>query len=235
MAISKPRRKAEAPNLELIDEILNWAAKNGSSNDAVITELVSDLRELSDLDAWATLPTIELLPSINTPKADRKVTLANRFAVIRNILVFVPVALTWIAVSKATDAFGEYTAANKGAVVNFLEFWQNGYGVLASEWTIGHVAFLDAAIIGVVIALSLTVSFLEIQHKKMLSTFVAKSENERLALGIKIHKYLHTKRVSTPEVVNANVTSSTRNLLATSKELAKVSKELAKDLKRTGR
>jgi Trp operon repressor len=150
-------------------------------------------------------------------------------------LVFVPVALTWIAVSKATDAFGEYTAANKGAVVNFLEFWQNGYGVLASEWTIGHVAFLDAAIIGVVIALSLTVSFLEIQHKKILSTFVAKSENERLALGIKIHKYLHTKRVSTPEVVNANVTSSTRNLLATSKELMKVSKELAKDLKKTGR
>jgi hypothetical protein len=69
----------------------------------------------------------------------------------------------------------------------------------------------------------------------MLSTFVATSENERLALGIKIHKYLHTKRVSTPEVVNANVTNSTRNLLSTSKELAKVSKDLARDLKKIGR
>jgi hypothetical protein len=235
MATPKSRRKAEAPNLELIDEILNWAKTNGSSDDAVVTELVSDLREMTDLDAWATLPTIELLPSINTPKADRKITLANRIAIIRNILVFVPVALTWIAVSRATEAFAEYTAANPNAVVNFLEFWQNGYGVLDKDWTIGHVAFLDAAIIGVVIVLSLIVSFLEIQHKKMLSTFVAKRENERLALGIKIHKYLHTKRVSTPEVVNANVTNSTRNLLATSKELAKVSKDLAKDLKKFGR
>jgi len=235
MATPKSRRKAEAPNLELIDEILNWAKTNGSSDDAVVTELVSDLREMTDLDAWATLPTIELLPSINTPKADSKITLANRIAIIRNILVFVPVALTWIAVSRATEAFAQYTAANPNAVVNFLEFWQNGYGFLDKDWTIGHVAFLDAAIIGVVIVLSLIVSFLEIQHKKMLSTFVAKSENERLALGIKIHKYLHTKRVSTPEVVNANVTNSTRNLLATSKELAKVSKDLAKDLKKFGR
>jgi hypothetical protein len=154
---------------------------------------------------------------------------------LRNILVFVPVALTWIAVSEATSAFGEYTAANKGAVVNFLEFWQNGYGVLDSEWTIGHIAFLDFAIISVVILLSLVVSFMEIQHKKILSGAVAKSENERLALGIKIHKYLNSKRVSTPEVVNANVSNSVRNLLATSKELAKVSKDLAKELKRVNR
>ena len=235
MATSKPRRKAEAPNLELIDEILNWASSNGSSSDAVVTELVSDLREMTHLDAWATLPTIELLPAINTPKADKKITLANRIAVIRNILVFVPVALTWIAVSKATEAFAQYTDSNPNAVVNFLEFWQNGYGILAKDWTIGHVAFLDAAIIGGVIVLSLAVSFLEIQHKKILSTFVAKSENDRLALGIKIHKYLHSKRVSTPEVVNANVSNSVRNLLATSKELAKVSKDLAKDLKKANR
>jgi hypothetical protein len=235
MATSKPRRKAEAPNLELIEEILTWASKNGASNDAVVTELVSDLREMSDLDAWASLPTIELLPAVSTPKADRTITLANRIAIIRNILVFVPVALTWLAVKEATDAFAIYTNANPGAVVNFLEFWQNGYGVLDSDWLIGHVAFLDAAIIGVVILLSLVVSFLEIQHKKMLKTFVAKGENERLALGIKIHKYLHTKRVSTPEVVNANVANSTRNLLATSKELAKVSKDLAKELKKASR
>ena len=235
MAKSKPRRKAEAPNLELIEEIQSWASKNGASSDAVITELVSDLQEMTDLDAWATLPTIELLPAINTPKADRKINLANRIAIVRNVLVFVPVALTWLAVKEATEGFAKYTEANPGAVVNFLEFWQNGYGVLSSDWTIGHVAFLDAAIIGVVILLSLTVSFLEIQHKKITKTFVTELENERLALGIKIHKYLHTKRVSTPEVVNANVTNSTRNLLATSKELAKVTKDLAKELKKVNR
>jgi hypothetical protein len=94
---------------------------------------------------------------------------------------------------------------------------------------------LDFAIITVVIILSLVVSFLEIKHKNILSGAVATSENERLALGIKIHKYLNSKRASTPEVVNANVSNSVRNLLATSKELAKVSKDLAKELKRANR
>lgn len=232
MSTRKPRKKVEAPNLELISEIKTWAQKNGSSQDAVITSLISDLSEMNDLDAWASLPTIELLPPINAPQADKTITLANRIAIIRNLLVFVPVALTWIAVSKATSAFGAYTAANKTAVVNFLEFWQNGYGVLASEWTIGHVAFLDFAIITAVIILSLIVSFLEIRHKKILTSDVAQRENERLALGITLHKYLNSKRVATPETANANVASSVRNLVAASKDLAKVSKELNKDIKK---
>lgn len=232
MPTRKPRKKVEAPDLELISEITSWAQKNGSSQDAVITSLVADLREMKDLDAWASLPTIELLPPINAPKADKTITLANRIAIIRNLLVFVPVALTWIAVSKATSAFGAYTAANKTAVVNFLEFWQNGYGVLASEWTIGHVAFLDFAIITAVIILSLIVSFLEIQHKKILASDVAQRENERLALGISLHKYLNSKRVATPETVNANVANSVRSLVAASKDLARVSKELNKDIKK---
>jgi hypothetical protein len=150
-------------------------------------------------------------------------------------LIFVPVALTWIAVSKATTAFERYTTANPSAVVNFLEFWQNGYGVLSKDWTIGHVAFLDFAIIAIVIALSLVVSFMELQHKKTMRTVVAALQNERLSLGIKIFKYLHSQKSATPQVVNASVASSIRNLLATSKEMAKTSKELAKDVKKFGK
>lgn len=230
--MAKARKKSEAPNQELIDEISSWARRNGSSNDAIVTSLLEDLSQMSELSSWASLPTIELLPPINAPKADAKITLANRIAIIRNILVFAPVALTWIAVSKATAAFGAYTSANKSAVVNFLEFWQNGYGVLAKEWTIGQIAFTDFAIITLVIILSLTVSFMEIQHKKMLSTDVARRENERIALGIKLHKYLDSKRASTPEVINANVTNAVRNLVSASKDIAKTTKELSKDIKK---
>jgi hypothetical protein len=232
MATARSRKKTEAPNQELINDLKSWARENGSTNDALVSELIADLEEMKDLSSWASLPTIELLPPINSVRADKKITIANRIAIIRNILVFVPVALTWIAVSKATAAFGAYTLANKSAVVNFLEFWQNGYGVLAKEWTIGQVAFTDFAIISLVIILSLTVSFMEIQHKKILSSEVAVRENERMALGIRLHKYLDSKKVSTPEVVNANVSTSIRNLLATSKELAKTSKDLSKDIKK---
>ena len=232
MATARSRKKTEAPNIELIEDIRSWARANGSANDALVSSLLTDLEDMTDLNAWASLPTIELLPPINAPRADRKITIANRIAIIRNILVFVPVALTWIAVSKATAAFGAYTSANKSAVVNFLEFWQNGYGVLAKEWTIGQVAFTDFAIITAVIVLSLTVSFMEIQHKNIVASEVSKRENERLALGIRLHKYLETKKTSTPEVVNASVAASVRNLLAASKDLTKVSKDLQKDIKK---
>jgi acyl-CoA thioesterase FadM len=76
---------------------------------------------------------------------------------------------------------------------------------------------------------------MELQHKKVMRTVVSKLDNERLALGIKIFKFLHTQKSATSEVVNANVAASIRNLLATSKEMAKTSKELAKDVKKFGK
>ena len=227
-------KKNQTPE-KLIAEIKSWATTNHCENDSLVVTLVADLETGEDLAAWASLEPFEILPPVEYRAGDKRVRLANLFSIIRNILVFIPVALTWIAVSKATTAFEQYTAANPTAVVNFLEFWQNGYGVLASEWTIGHIAFLDFAIIALVIVLSLVVSFMELQHKKVLRTTVAKLNNERLALGIKLFKYLHTQKAATPAVVNAGIAGSVRNLLATSKEMSKASKELAKDLKKSSR
>jgi hypothetical protein len=228
------RKKKSSPT-ELISEIKTWDIINHCEGDALVLTLLEDLESGQDLDAWASLASFEILPPVEYKAGDKRIRLANIISIIRNILVFVPVALTWIAVSKATTAFEQYTTANPSAVVNFLEFWQNGYGVLSKDWTIGHVAFLDFAIIAIVIALSLVVSFMELQHKKTMRTVVAALQNERLSLGIKIFKYLHSQKSATPQVVNASVASSIRNLLATSKEMAKTSRELAKDVKKFGK
>ena len=197
--------------------------------------MIEDLESGQDLDAWASLASFEILPPVEYRAGDRQQRLTNLIAISRNILVFVPVALTWIAVSKATTAFEQYTTANPNAVVNFLEFWQNGYGTLSKDWTIGHIALLDGGIIGVVIALSMAVSVLEIRHKQAMRKIVPALNNQRLALGVKIFKYLHTQKSATPQVVNANVAASIRNLLATSKEMVKTSKDLAKDVKKFGK
>ena len=228
------RKKTPAP-AELIAEIKAWAKTNHCEDDALVTTLIDDLESGQDLDAWASLASFEILPRVEYKAGDKQQRLTNLIAISRNILVFVPVALTWIAVSKATTAFAQYTTANPNAVVNFLEFWQNGYGILSKDWTIGHIALLDGAIIGVVIAISMAVSVLEIRHKQAMRKIVPALNNQRLALGVKIFKYLHTQKSATPEVVNANVAASIRNLLATSKEMTKTSKELAKDVKKFGK
>jgi hypothetical protein len=228
------KKKTTAP-AELIAEINAWAQSNHCDDDALVRTLLEDLESGQDLDAWASLASFEILPPVEYKAGDKQQRLTNLIAISRNILVFVPVALTWIAVSKATTAFEQYTSSNPNAVVNFLEFWQNGYGILSKDWTIGHIALLDGGIIGVVIALSMAVSFLEIRHKQAMRKIVPALNNQRLALGVKIFKYLHTQKSATPQVVNANVAASIRNLLATSKEMAKTSKELAKDVKKFGK
>jgi hypothetical protein len=228
------KKKVIAPS-ELIAEIKSWAKSNHCEDDAVVQTLIADLESGQDLGAWASMTSFEILPPVEYRAGDRQLRITNLIAIARNILVFVPVALTWVAVSKATTAFEQYTAANPSAVVNFLEFWQNGYGILSKDWTIGHIALLDGGIIGVVIALSMAVSYLEIRHKQAMRKVVPALNNQRLALGVKIFKYLHTHQVSTPAVVNAGIAGSVRNLLSTSKDMSKASRELTKDIKKTAR
>ena len=228
------RKKSLAPH-DLIAEIKAWATSNHCEDDALVTSLTADLESGQDLEAWASLNSLEILPAIEYKSGDKLLRITNLIAIARNILVFVPVALTWIAVSKATTAFEQYTTANQNAVVNFLEFWQNGYGLLSKDWVIGHVALLAGGIIAGVIALSMTVSFLELQHKKSMRTTVTVLDKERLALALKIFKFLHAQRAATPAVVNAGIAGSVRNLLSTSKEMARASKELAKDVKKFGK
>lgn len=231
-------KKARAPkkaaktqiNEELISELRTWAERNKSSEDGIVKQLLADLSTGSDLDAWSELDVLEILPEAVHHSAAKRAATANYLTIIRNIMVFVPVALTWMAVSKATTAFAEYTSANADSVVNFLEFWQNGYGILASEWTIGRVAFLDFAIILLVIALTLIVSFMHAREEREHKTIGAQLDNERLIIGVKLHKYLFSHRSATPQSINAAVVNSIRNLQATSKSMAAASKELRKDI-----
>ena len=66
----------------------------------------------------------------------------------------------------------------------------------------------------------------EREHK----TIGAQLDNERLIIGVKLHKYLFSHRSATPQSINAAVVNSIRNLQATSKSMAAASKELRKDI-----
>lgn len=226
-----PRKKiTQEPNFALIEEIKEWATRNRVGEDPYVLALISDLETVSDLDTWAALSPVDLLPMMAHHAGDKRLRISNILTIIRNILVFVPVALTWLAVGEATKAFEKYTNDNADAVSNFLQFWQNGYGVLGDEWTIGHIALLDAQIIAGVISLTMITAFMHQKHVADQKKVLSRLDNERLALGIKIHKYLYANRSVTAETVNAFVAQSVKNLQITSKSMAQASKELRKDI-----
>ena len=224
------RRKADEQSQELLHELNSWASTSKVTNDPYVKALAHALETGEDIESIAEINPLDYLPHPEFTAGARRLKLNNLLTIIRNVLVFAPVALTWLAVSFATTAFSEYTKANADAVVNFLEFWQDGYGVLDPKWTIGHVGLLDFYLIAVVIVLTLITALMTTRHQQEQKTYVARLDEKRLELGLKLHSYLYSQRKVTPETVNARVAASVKNLQTSSKSMAQASKDLRKDI-----
>lgn len=207
---SKPKTKE---HLALADEIESWAHSHSLIDDPYLSELIRDIRNRKNLSRWSELKPMEFLPYPEIPQLRRPESLVNLITVLRNVLVFLPVALTWIAVSKATSAFSVYTNKNSIAVVNFLEFWQNGYGVLAKEWTIGRIAFLDFLLIMIVIMLTILASILGRINQRKRSLLTETIDNQRTKLALSITSYLYSKQTISPLTFDRNMANAVSSLL----------------------
>ena len=149
--------------VDLADTVDSWAEVYNVGDDPYVTTLVQSIRNRDNLTAFATSDPLNLLPHPE-PTAGRALSVVARFtAIVRNILVFVPVALTWFSISKATESFGEYARASIGddEELSFLQFWQSGgpadlegFTRLSSTWRITDIAFAVVFIIAAVIVLT---------------------------------------------------------------------------------
>jgi hypothetical protein len=208
-------------NEELAHELLSWAKEHKVDQDPYVCGLHAALENNSDLAMWSTLVPLEYLPLTESAAGSREITLNHFLSISRNILVFIPVALTWAAVGKATTAFAVYVEANPNSVTNFLEFWQNGYGVLGEKWTIGYVANLDFLLISAVILLTMVTSYLGRKGSKIRKIGQRKADAERMRLGLALTEFLYTKRAVTPSTLNQNVSTSITSLRNATKSLEK--------------
>jgi hypothetical protein len=75
--------------------------------------------------------------------------------VVRNVLVFAPIAVTWFGLSLAAGAYADMLSARPDLVSQpFLLLWQQGFGGRI-PLNFSTLALIDASLIGVLIALSL--------------------------------------------------------------------------------
>lgn len=77
---------------------------------------------------------------------------------IRNVLVLLPILLTWAALAEAANAYQRYITKNPDEIRKpFLLLWQEGFGGEAHWWSpsFSAVGFMDAAIIAIIIGLTL--------------------------------------------------------------------------------
>lgn len=219
--------KKPAENINLAQQLTVWARKYECSNE-LIEKLIADIEGKKDLHKWADLDPFEFLPMPSSHRASRAQRAIETFTIIRNVLVFAPVALTWAAVGQATTGFEKYVSENPGAVANFLEFWQNGFDILPSFWRIGDVARLDFIIIGIVILLTLITSY---RGQKLAITEGEESneiENDRQFIAAKLALFLVDKKKISNVTFNQSLAGSVQKLQNATAALEKTAKEMAK-------
>ena len=223
--------KKVAPHLALQNTLQSWAQQYGLHEDPYISGLSNAVANRKNLPMWASLNPLEYLPHApaNVSKVMKRIVLI--ITIIRNALVFLPVALTWYAIAKATSAFALYTADNTLSVVNFLDFWENGYGVLAEEWSLSHVATLDFQIILVIIILTIAITLLDKRVRDQYAAEVALLDEDRIRLAMAISTFLFDHQRVSQVSMNQSLAKALRDLLNSTESLDKSSKELGKTVK----
>lgn len=213
------RAKKLEKNIILAELVEKWARKHNLITDGYIQQLLKALISKENLAMWATIDPLEVLPYPKVTRDKKIRRIVKNLVLWRNALVFAPVAFTWLAVGQATSAFQKYTEENLTATVNFLQFWQNGYGVLDEKWRIGTVASTDAGIVFIVISLTISLTFLNNKAKELSEADDDVLMIERLQIAIAIKEFLFTKQSPTKLTLNQGVAEAVENLVEITEKL----------------
>lgn len=206
----------------LLRKLATWATQRNLLEDPYVLSLIKDITEDRNIGFWANQDPMQLLPEVETDAGINFMKYAKFFALLRNVLVFLPVALTWKAVSAATTGFAQFVSVNNAAPVNFLEFWQNGYGYLNKFWTIGAIAQIDFLIILLVIIITLVSNILQNNGQKVNQIMNETLEKEKINIALEINKYLFMVKPSSVETINDDILLSIEKFNQSSREFNKI-------------
>lgn len=220
-----PRTKKSDLLPELANSLEQWAIRYSLNADPYVVGLLQGMRSKKKIAFWADTRAVDMLP---LPEATSGIATKKRLDALlafRNIMVFVPIAFTWAAISQATTAFAEYAKLGEVKVVNFFDFWENGYGVLSPFWTLSNVARIDFLLLAVIIFISIGISLSERKLSNLETTEKARLDTERLQIAINIDEALSDYRYPTTQLVNRQLAQSIVNLNETARALRAAAKE----------
>lgn len=225
-----------APSISLqaaLTRLQSWAVKWECQQDPYVAGLTQAISQRDDLTMWASLSPREHLPHPSMASRFGVLELIGRLlTLVRNVLVFVPVAITWYAIGKATEAYGEFTRDNEDTPLNFLQFWQSGEyppggkQYLSEFWQIGDVARFDALLIALIVILTLIVGAMGAQSERSEAKFEREVESERLALSFVLANALHGRRSASPESIGESLAEALNDLTQAARDVNDVAARL---------
>ena len=229
-------------------ELKAWSAKHSVAQDPYVSALVSAIDADDNLTAFATTDPFELLPEPEPNHGSALNRIARVLTMIRNVLVFTPVLLTWLAISQATEGFGRYSEAFRAEQIvisargedapdqelNFLQFWESGGSDPAPEgfeplddfWRITDVATLDALLIAVIIALTFIAGSLEARGTSRRRRQARLFERDRARVAMIILQGLQGSRSIDSETLEETLAVSLNSLSEAARDVNQAASRL---------
>lgn len=140
---------------DAVNAVDKWLAISKQTNTlgASASVFVDDLRNNRNQREWSRVNVEQILPfKSETPRL---------LLVIRAGALFLPILLTWLALSQVIGPFSLYLQ-NQQSSANFLWFWQTNPGhSFAEVWSLGHVALVDSAILAFLTVLAMRITWWE--------------------------------------------------------------------------
>ena len=214
----------------LLELLAQWSSRHDLQGDPYLNSITQAIAANNSLELYSTLDPQTHLPRPLSKVGRSFIRTARTVAITRNSLVFLPVAFTWKAVSESTRAFSEFLAINSPAPVNFLEFWQNGYGILDPKWRIATVAEIDFWIIIAIILMTLFASLAVFYGQDLDNRNQEELDKEREVIVFALKSYLYTPDVSSPAAMDESLRNSLRNLNAVTQSLSSAAFKLERSI-----
>lgn len=140
---------------DAVNAVDKWltVSKQTTSLGASATVFVDDLKNNQNQREWSRVNVEQILPfKSETPRL---------LLVIRAGALFLPILLTWLALSQVIGPFALYLQ-NQQSSANFLWFWQTNPGdAFAEPWGLSHIALTDAAVLAFLTVLAMRIAWWE--------------------------------------------------------------------------
>ena len=209
-----------------------WASRWSEEDHPYVRGLSEALPVQRNMTMWASLSPFDLLPYPKVTAGTSLDRAAKLLELIRNVAVFVPVAITWWAINVATRKFSELQdktdlvnsagEAIDPATISFLAFWQNGYGLLKDglfSAKISHIALVDFTIItGIVVLTLVSSAFGRLSaHREDLEQELADAHRSDLALFLT--NALEGKRSASPQSIAGSIADVLNDLVDAARQV----------------
>ncbi len=210
---SNSSASVQTPMPNLANQIVDWLGKSKQKASTELTSLISDLNSGSNLESWAAVNFDRILP-LRIPKA----AFTAWLDIIRNALVLVPLAVTWIAIWSASRGYSDWYPQNPAS--NFLVYWENN---LTGIFRLSSVAIFDGVVLLAIFGMTVFSDFINRNSTK-------NNELQRMheSLIVSLERGLSSYRyLSLPEL-NQYASQTVQNVSAAAQQVATSIQAVAK-------